>query len=42
MSAQVALLHPNKRVFEQKKAAVLERDAAAARIRSAVMRSAAE
>jgi hypothetical protein len=42
MSAQVALLHPNKRVFEQKKAAVLEKDAAAARIRSAVMRSAAE
>ena len=41
MPAQVALLHPNKRLLEQKRASVFERDEAP-RIRSAGMRSAAE
>jgi hypothetical protein len=42
MPAQVALLHPNKRFLEQKRVAAADQDTAAARIRSAGMRSAAE
>jgi hypothetical protein len=43
MPAQVALLHPNKRLFEQKKAAAAgEMESATARLRSAGIRSAAE
>ena len=42
MPAQVALLHPNKRLVEQKKALAFEKDDAPARIRSAGFRSAAE
>ena len=41
MPAQVALLHPNKRLLEQKKVAA-DRDAVATRLRSAGIRSAAE
>jgi hypothetical protein len=40
MPAQIALLHPNKRLLEQKRAVVVENDTA--RLRSAGMRSAAE
>jgi len=43
MPAQVALLHPNKRLFEQKKAAAAaEMDSGATRMRAAGIRSAAE
>ena len=43
MPAQVALLHPNKRLLEQKKAsAAAEKDAVAARSWAAGIRSAAE
>ena len=42
MPAQVALLHPNKRLIEQKKALAFEKDEAPSRIRSAGIRSAAE
>lgn len=43
MPAQVALLHPNKRLIEQKKAAVVaDKDTAAARSWAAGIRSAAE
>ena len=42
MPAQVALLHPNKRLLEQKKASAFDKDEAPARIRSAGIRSAAE
>lgn len=41
MPAQVALLHPNKRLLEQKKALAFEQDEAPSRIRAG-MRSAAE
>ena len=41
MPAQVALLHPNKRLLEQKKATFVDNDAPA-RLRSAGIRSAAE
>src|SRR5436305_13581219 len=41
MPAQVALLHPNKRLLEQKKASIFDNEAAP-RIRSAGIRSAAE
>jgi len=42
MPAQVALLHPNKRLFEQKRTAMLDMDDAAPRLRSAGVRSVAE
>lgn len=41
MPAQIALLHPNKRLLEQKKVSAFERDEAASRICAAI-RSAAE